>query len=315
MQIIQRPYSGETDNDAMAALVRDFPSGRCGSVHVADMPYRLSSWAFDDPQNVALWVTPNGRLQAWAVMQIPFWTIDYASHPQADHDLHSQILAWADQRARQLIGTGRRPGAHPVWYINVFPGQKKRIHDLEAAGFICQSDVGENSWSKVWLLLGKQPVKVYHPPVGFVVRPLAGASEVEAYVELHRSVFETKNMTVEWRLRTLSHPDYLPELDLVVVAPDGRLAAFCIGWLNQRPTSRPTGQIEPLGCHKDFRKYALGRVALSACLRRLQACGSQKIHVETDNYRSTAFALYRSVGFRVARNVLVFRKDYKTIPA
>jgi ribosomal protein S18 acetylase RimI-like enzyme len=309
MQVIQRSYSGEVDKDTMAALVKDFPSG---NLHVADLPYRLSSWAFDDPQNVALWVTEDGRLQAWAVMQMPFWTVDYAYHPQVvGHDLHQQILAWADQRARQLTGTGRRPDAHPAWFINVFPSQKARIHDLEATGFVCQADVGEDSWSKVWMVLGSQPVQVYHPPPGFVVRPLAGASEVEAYVELHRSVFETKNMTTEWRLRTLRHPDYAADLDLVVAAPDGRLAAFCIGWLNKHPASRFTGQIEPLGCHKDFRKYALGRVALSECLRRLQACGAQKIHVETDNYRNTAFALYRSMGFRVIRNVLVFRKDYE----
>jgi len=312
MQIIQRPYSGEADKHIMAALVHAHPAGRCGSVHMADLPYRLSSWAFDDPQNVAQWVTADGRLRAWAVMQTPFWTIDYACHPEVGPDLHRQVLNWADQRAHQLTGA---PDARPAWYINVFPGQKKRIHDLEAAGFVCQSDVGKDSWSKVWMILHSQPAKVYGAPAGFVVRPLAGPGEVEAYVELHRSVFETKNMTVEWRLRTLSHPDYVPDLDLVVAAPDGRLAAFCIGWLNRRPASKPSGQIEPLGCHKDFRKYALGRVALSECLRRLQACGMQKIHVETDNYRNTAIALYRSVGFRVIRNILVFRKDYETISA
>ena len=274
MQIIKRPYSGEADKHVMAALVQVHPAARCGSVHVADLPYRLSSWAFDDPQNVALWVTIDGRLRAWAVMQTPWWTIDYALHPQADPGLHRQVLAWADQRARQLTNT---PDAHPAWFINVFPGQKERIHDLEDAGFVCQSDLGEDSWSKVWMisgtLSGSVSVKVYGPPAGFVVRPLAGASEVAAYVELHRSVFESKNMTVEWRLRTLRHPDYLPDLDLVVAAPDGRLAAFCIGWLNKRPASRFTGQIEPLGCHKDFRKYALGRVALSACLRGCKPAG------------------------------------------
>ncbi len=308
MQTIQRPYTGEADKYAIAALVR---AHAAGNFHIADLPYRLNSWALDDPQNVALWVDPHGRLRAWAVMQTPWWTIDYACHPDVEPVLHRQVLAWADQRARQLIGT---PYSCPAWFINTFSSQTERINDLETAGFVCQSDVGEDSWSKVWMIMGSGPAKVYSPPAGFVVRPLAGASEVETYVELHRSVFESKNMTVEWRLRTLCHPDYVPNLDLVVAVPDGtpngRLAAFCIGWLNKRPASRPTGQIEPLGCHKDFRKYALGRVVLSECLRRLQACGAQKIHVETDNYRNTAFALYRSVGFRVIRNILVFRKDY-----
>ena len=306
MQLIQRAYAGEADKQAMAALVRAYPAG---NFHIADLPYRLSSWALDDPQNVGLWVDSNGRLRAWAVMQTPWWTIDFAFHPDAGPDIHRQILSWADQRAHQLSSS---PGAPSAWFVNVFPGQKERIQALEAAGFASQADVGEDAWSKVWMGLSREPVKVYSPPAGFVVRPLAGAGEVEAYVELHRAVFESKNMTVEWRLRTLTHPDYVPELDMVVAAPDGRLAAFCIGWLNRRPASRPSGQIEPLGCYKDFRKYALGRVALTACLAQMQACGARTIHVETDNYRNTAFALYRSVGFHVVRNVRVFRKDYET---
>ena len=71
-----------------------------------------------------------------------------------------------------------------------------------------------------------------HPPEGFVIRPLGGIEEVDAYVDLHQSVFESRNMTREWRMRTLDRPEHDPDLDLVVVAPDGRLAAFFIGWLN-----------------------------------------------------------------------------------
>jgi ribosomal protein S18 acetylase RimI-like enzyme len=96
----------------------------------------------------------------------------------------------------------------------------------------------------------------------------------------------------------------------VVAAPDGRLAAFCIGWFQNNVASEPSGCIEPLGCHQDFRRYALGRIALAEALRRLQACGAQQIAVETDNYRSTAFDLYQSLGFRVVQDVLVYRKDY-----
>jgi ribosomal protein S18 acetylase RimI-like enzyme len=99
---------------------------------------------------------------------------------------------------------------------------------------------------------------------------------------------------------------YRPDLDVVVAAPDGRLAAFCIGWLQGTD-----GQIEPLGCHADFRRYALGRVALAEVLRRLHTAGAERIYVETDNYRDTAFRLYESMGFNVIREVLVYRKDYK----
>jgi ribosomal protein S18 acetylase RimI-like enzyme len=195
--------------------------------------------------------------------------------------------------------------------VNVFADQIGRIRDLEEVGFASQADVGDDSWSKVLMQHSIEvPLVDYELPTGFVIRPLKGESEGEAYVELHRAVFESRNMTVEWRARTLRQPAYMPDLDLVAVAPDGRLAAFCVCWLNKDSGKDIYGQIEPLGVHADFRKLGLGRAILAEGLRRLQLYGASRICVETDNYRNAAFELYESVGFRVARDVLVYRKDY-----
>lgn len=278
-------------------------------LHVIDLPYRLSSWALDEPRNAHLWEDEAGGLIGWAVLQKPFWSLDFALHPNHTA-LFPALLAWADQRAREALET---PYACPSLFINVFSDQTGRIKQLEQAGYACQADVGEDSWSKVWMKRpGSLPVRDYPIPVGFSVRTLAGESEVAAYVKLHRSVFETKNMTVEWRARTLRHPDYIPNLDVVVAAPDGRLAAFCIGWLcrDENSHGKLCAQIEPLGCHADYRRYALGRVALAEVLRRMRAYNVKDIYVETDSYRDTAFRLYESMGFEVFRDVLVFRKDF-----
>jgi ribosomal protein S18 acetylase RimI-like enzyme len=302
MTIIQRSFSNEQDKYLMSALARQFPAD---NLHATDLPYRFSSWALDDPNNVRLWFDDDQQLVAWAVLQTPFWEIDYVCHPNAELNLHQEILAWADQCAQITINTAY---GHPAWFINVFSGQANRIHDLEQAGFKCQSDVGADSLSKVLMRRSVQtPAKIYKPPAGFIVRPLAGANEVKDYVELHQSVFETKNMTVDWRMRTLQHPDYKPDLDIVVESPDGHLGAFCICWLDEHSQD---GRVEPLGCHKDFRQYALGRVALSEGLHRLQSLGTRNILVETDNYRNTAFQLYETFDFQVIQEVLVYRKDY-----
>ena len=294
----QRAYYGDADQAAMAALVAAHPED---NLHVVDLPYRFCSWAFDDPANVGLWVDEAGQLLAWAVMQTPFWSFDYAFRPAAG--ALPIILDWADQRAKVAVGTtfGR-----PAWFPNVFKDQPDRQRELERAGFVSQADVGENSWSKVLMLRpgGGPPAEAPLPP-GFAIRPLAGASEVAAYTALHQAVFESKNMTAEWRARTRRHPGYRRDLDLVAVAPDGRLAAFCIGWLGQAG-----GQIEPMGVHADFRKLGLGRAILSENLRRLHAAGAERIYVETDSYRNAAFELYEAVGFAVVRDVLVYRKDY-----
>ena len=277
------------------------------NLHVVDLPYRLSSWALDDPDNVGLWANAEGQLLAWAVVQTPFWTIDYAYHPDADRNLHQQILAWADRRACRLLGT---LSGHPCWFVMVLASHADRIRDLEEAGFSCQADVGEDSWSKVLLKRPAQlPVADAALPTGFVIRPLAGENEVEAYVQLHQAVFESKNMTAEWRRRTRHHPGHVSDLDLVAVAPDGRLAGFCICWLDT-DLENPSGQIEPLGVHEDFRKLGIGRGLLAEGLRRLYLRGADRVYVETDKQRNAALELYMAVGFRPIQDVLVYRKDY-----
>lgn len=289
----------------MSALARQHPEN---NLHVINLPYRLSSWAFDDPENISLWFDEKQQLVAWAVLQSPFWTIDYVCHPDVEKYLHQEILSWAEHRIHAITSTAF---GRPAWFVMAFSEQSDRIRDLENAGFKCQSDVGDNSWSKVLMKRSFQlPVKVYEPRLGFIVRTLAGEKEVDQYVELHRSVFESKNMTVDWRRRTLCHPDYQPDLDIVVESSDGRLVAFCICWFDKNSM---TGHIEPLGCHKDFRRFALGRVALSEGLHRLQSLGVKNVFLETDNYRNTAFRLYESFDFQVIQDVLVYRKDFSDI--
>lgn len=305
MTITLRSFSSQQDKHLMSALAHQ---GFENNLHVVDLPYRLSSWALDDPENVGLWFDRNHQLVAWAALQSPFWAIDYVCHPEHESYLHPEILLWAEQRAHATRNTTY---ARPAWFVTVFSGQTNRIHDLENVGFKCQSDVGESSWSQVLMRRSSPtPVKVYEPRSGFKVRSLAGEKDVENYVELHQSVFESKNMTTDWRRRTLQHPDYRPELDLVVEASDGRLVAFCICWYDKNSMA---GQVEPLGSHKDFRQYALGRVALSEGLRRLQSLGAENIFVETDNYRNTAFRLYESFDFQVIQDVFVYRKDYEAM--
>ncbi len=292
------------DLACMIALAQQFPEEH---LHSTDLPYRLSSWALDEPENARLWFDARGALAAWCVLQPPFWTLDFCFHPAHERALIADMLAWTDDRARSPVGV--QP-PRPCWFAMIFARQRERIAALEAAGYADQGDVGEDSWSKVWLRRdGQATVPGHLPPAGFRARALAGPGEVDAYVALHQEVFESKNMTAEWRARTLRQPLYRPELDVVIEAPDGRLAAFCVCWLS---ADGLRGQVEPLGCRAEYRRYALGRVALCEGLRRLQSLGARDVFVETDNYRNTAYALYQNVGFALLEDVRVLRKDFDT---
>jgi mycothiol synthase len=303
MNLHRRPLSNDVDKFKMLCLSNEYSSE---NLHVIDLPYRLSSWSLDDTGNACLWFDMDENLIGWAVLQTPFWTIDYAYRPSMEGLLHREMLSWADGRARSIADT--RFG-HPAWYVMVFEDHLQRIRDLEDAGFECLAYTGEDSWSKVLMRRSLETsVKLYQPPAGYTIRSLKGEEEAEAYVELHRSVFESRNMTVDWRLRTLEHPAYHRDLDIVVEAPGGKLAAFCICWIDMELSA---GHVEPLGCHKDFRKYALGRVALSHGLHRLQSMGAKEIFVETDSFRNTAFRLYEFFDFQVIKNVRVYRKNYE----
>jgi mycothiol synthase len=286
----------------MSDLAHAHPAG---NIHIADLPYRLSSWAFDDPGNIGLWEDGAGHLLAWAVLQTPFWAIDYAYRPDVrDYGIHPMILTWAVARAGAVVGTAN---GRPAWYAGVRADQADRQGDLERAGFVRQAN-----WSQVFMARpGAAPVPPADLPAGFTVRPLAGPAEATAYTEVHRAAFGSENMTAAWRARTLARPEYIADLDLVVVAPDGRLAAFCVGWLDRHGLDGTVlGQVEPLGVHPDFQGQGLGRAVLVEGLRRMQAHGATRLVVETDTYRDAAFSLYQAAGFRVAHDIWVYGREF-----
>ncbi len=306
--MLERCYQGKTDQALMLELVHRNPAE---NLHVVDLPYRLGSWALREPENARLWFDEAGILRAWAVLQPPFSSIDYAFDPATDRNLHCQILDWAVERALTYLG-GNPDYGQPSWYIEVLDGETERMEDLMAKGFADQVNVPVDPWSEILMtrLAGTFIQEKLLPP-GYELRMLNGQDEVAAYVTLHQAVFQTKNMTEDWRSQVILQPAYQPELDLVIEAPDSSLAAFCIGWFDPAGyAGRLCGQIEPLGVSELHRGLGLAKILLNECFRRLYALGAEQIYVETSNFRDEALALYESIGFQVLHLVHVFRKDF-----
>jgi|SRR5690348_11861585 len=292
-----RPLVDETDRARIMALVR----ARAGeTLHVADLPYRLASPSAHTDEDARVWEDGRGDLVAFAVVQLAWGTLDYFIRPDArGGEIEDGLMTWALGRFQRL--TDLR-GRDLDWWIETRADQSDRLALLERSGFTPEE------WHVVQLerTLDGELTEPPLPP-GCAIRPLAGAAEVEAAAALQRAAFASEHMTVAWRGRLLRLPEYLPALDLIALAPDGRPAAFCLAWLEPE---MGVAQVEPMGVHPDCQRFGLGRALLAEMFRRMRACGARRATVETYSSMEPALALYEAAGFRPVGRVLKYRKAF-----
>ena len=87
---------------------------------------------------------------------------------------------------------------------------------------------------------------------------------------------------------------YIPDHDLVAVAPDGRVAAFTVFWPDAELS---LAQFEPVGTDPDFQRMGLGRAVILEAIRRLEQSGIAHARVMTNGDNYAAIALYEACGF------------------
>ncbi len=291
--------------DDLTAVLNLADGSMCRFPHVADWPYRFSSWALDNPLNTQAWIDDSHNLFGWTVLQTPFWAIDCISHPNAPAHLYREMLEWAASRAAVLTAAG---DGRPMWFVSISADCLEQRNELAALGFEDVSDIGEDSWSKVLFeLVNDNLIPAIQLPDGLQMRSLNSKTEIQAYVDMHREVFQTENMTTNWRKKSTEMQDYHNELDLVIATETGELIGFCVAWLRRLVSGETVGQIEPLGVRESHRGQKLSRQLMSGAIRRLRSRGAQRIFVETDRQRTAAMAAYEAMGFRVSHEVLVYK--------
>jgi mycothiol synthase len=149
-------------------------------------------------------------------------------------------------------------------------------------------------------------------PTGFSIRPVAGLAEIETLVAVHRAAFGTDNMSVEERRAMMSGPDYLPELDLVAVAPNGQLAGFCVCGIpvaENAITGRSKGNTDPVGVHPDFQQQGLARALILTGLHLLRERGLAYATLGTSSENVAMQAAARATGFQLQSAKVWFTKS------
>ena len=101
---------------------------------------------------------------------------------------------------------------------------------------------------------------------------------------------------------------YRPDLDWVIEAPDGRLAANACLWLDE---VHGTGLFEPVGTDADFRRRGLAQAVCLSALHALKAAGARLglVGPRGDDGYPAPRALYAGLGFTAyARDIVHARK-------
>jgi GNAT superfamily N-acetyltransferase len=144
-------------------------------------------------------------------------------------------------------------------------------------------------------------------PAGFAFVPFEPSMD-DAYVAMHRDAWSSvAPSTYRRELHDIvtSMPDFRRDMVPIVAAPEGALAAYCIGWLDRRTDSV---EIEPLGTHPVYRRLGLAHAVVAEVIRRAYAHGARSVLVWGSEPNTAAIQLYRTSGMRSTRTLREYRK-------
>jgi len=155
---------------------------------------------------------------------------------------------------------------------------------------------------------GQSDIKVYLPD-GFIIRPLMGGNEICDWLDLHRAANPAGQMDEEYRRAMMATPNYQPNLDLVMVSPSGRLAAYCVCTPEPQTDGTMIGFTDPVAVHPDFQGMHLGKAILSYGILELHKLGAVRIELSTSSENLPMQRLAESVGFHLLEEKIWLRYE------
>jgi len=302
-----RPYQDVHDLKAMHDLLMQGCKADNGTFYIH--PGDLSWWLYYPPlegdfwDHIHLWDDPAqpGRLSGWALISPDWVGLDVYVHPELRGSLLArEMYIWSEEQAMRIARQYGKPTIYVVWVSHaddILDDHFKQRGYQRRRGYVH--------------LTRSLDETIPHAQVadGFMVRSCRGVFEVTDRARAQYGAFNS-SAPFERYLERFSNfmrsPVYDPELDIVAVAPDGQVGAFCILWTD--PLNH-AGNFEPVGTHPDFQRKGLGRAVMQEGLRRLQERGMRSAKVATFEDNPAAIKLYESAGFRVVNRLGTYEKD------
>lgn len=300
--LVDRPYSGPQDLQSMLNLLANArPANR-----ITDYPSMVDLrelLALDEVQNnTRLWFDREQGLVGFALVD-QYNNLLLEVLPQPDSTgLEAQMVAWG----AACVSRAAAPGQSCTLDASCREDDPQRIAMLERNGFVRQEGRSLRMTRSL-----TEPIPAPRLPRGFSMRRVMGEQEAQALVDLHRAAFGTHNMTLAERLAMMRVPDYDPELDLVVVSPEGRLAGYCMCSISREENAlsgRKEGCTDPVAVHPDFQRRGLAKALLLAGLLLLKQHGMDSAVLGTSGENSAMQRAAKGVGFVVSSTTVWFTR-------
>ncbi len=301
-QIVSRPFQREADLVRMRAFVQAAAreSGKpLFYLHPGDLSWRMNrSLTFDPRRHIHLWEAPDGELVGFAWFYSSHNGVDVQVHPGwRGRGVGPRMVRWAEQVARRELPHN---GRGETLRFSAFEADRQRHRTLSRQGY------RPDAFHYVHLRRSLDDLPEPPPlPEGFRFEPMR-PKLAPARAALHDAAFYASAVTGASYRRVMAAPGYRAELDLLVVSPEGRPAAFALCWLDE---AGRVGLFEPVGTHPDFRRLGLARALLAEGLHRLRAQGMEAAWVYTESPNLPAQKLYTALGFQVAGRAFDYVKN------
>lgn len=295
MKPVMRPYQTEEDYWRIRQFLREVYL--LNSRHDYSWPMlRWDYWRWhvnenifklNIPEVVFLWEL-DGQIAAVLNPDSPGEAF-FQIHPVLGAEVSmAEMLEVAEQHLTRTKKDGHR---ELIVWINAWDEKSKQI--FGERGYARSKFQAEHMRRRSY----KMPVPPGLPPEGYIVRALGEVAELPARSWLSWKAFHPDEPDQayggwEWYQNVQRIPLYRRDLDIVAVAPDGELSAFCTVWLDD--VTR-TAVFEPVGTHPDHQRRGLGKAVMAEGLRRAERLGATLASVSSSG--DGAHALYASMGF------------------
>lgn len=238
-------------------------------------------------------------MPAWGWFGLP-GDLDLLIRPDfRSPELIRAMAHWAEERALASLASASPPEAIQAFAPDA---QSDVISALIDLGF--GSVEGAAMVALTRQFTGWRATQPDLPP-GFEIRTLASEADVVSRVACGRLAFPHSQMTPERYNVARRSTLYRASLDQIVVATEGSVAGFALGWLD--PVNLAL-ELEPVGVDPAWNRRGLGRAVCLATIRAGIGLGATHGVIYAESQNAAALGLYASLGYEITSRTRTYRR-------